>query len=68
MTVVAECQFLLTANSRKPIAPTEQVSSGKVEKLTATNVNGLYAVSSLEKKPMEMDKPHFLAETAETVF
>ncbi len=51
MTVVAECQLLLTANSRKPIAPTEQVSSGKVEKLTATNVNGLRAISSMERKP-----------------
>jgi hypothetical protein len=33
----------------------------KSVKISAMNVNGLSAISFLQRSPMDMDKPHFLA-------
>jgi hypothetical protein len=41
---------------------------GNTAKLSARNLNGLSAISSLQPRPIELDKPHILALAAETVF
>jgi hypothetical protein len=56
---VTLCHFPLSANSGKPTPPKSQnqFPAGNAGKLSAINVNGLSAFSSLQRAIMDMGKP-----------